>query len=148
MDAKKFSPGEITIMAAGVVALLFSFLTFYENPFTDEGFSAWDSGLFPTATLMVIFVVIMAVVVALTKFTAVALPDLPFGFTWPQVHLVLGFFAALYALAWLVVDKGVADVGIGFWFVLLACLAAFVGAVLLQREGSGRSTPSGPPPAA
>jgi len=133
-------------MAAGVVALIFSFFNFYKNTFTDNGISAWSSGLFPIATLMVIFVVIMAIAVALPRFGNVGLPDLPFGFSWNQLHLILGFFAALYAIAFLVVSKGGLDFGIGFWFIFVACLAALVGAVLLQREGSGRSTPSGPPP--
>ena len=55
------TPGEITIMAAGAVALVFSFLKFYKAPVGPGHVSAWGSGLFPVATLMVIFVVIMAV---------------------------------------------------------------------------------------
>ena len=85
------TPGEIVIMAAGVVALIFSFFDFYGA----DGFgkSVWGSGFFPIATLMVIFVIVMAVQIALTKFANVNLPPRPLGFTWEQIHLVLGFFA-------------------------------------------------------
>jgi hypothetical protein len=138
---KKPTPAEIVILASGAVALIFSFLKFFGVG--DFGVSAWGSGLFPIATLMVIFVVAMAVVVALGLF-GVSLPDRLVGFTWTQVHLVLGFFAALYAIAFLIVDNGGSDRKIGFWGVLIGCLGAFVGAILLQREGT---TSSGAPPA-
>ncbi|HEX9504378.1 MAG TPA: hypothetical protein VGA62_00065 [Acidimicrobiia bacterium] len=141
-DSKNPTPGEITILAAGAVALIFSFFDFYKSAsisvgnatYGGGGISVWSSGLFPVATLMVIFVVIMAVVVALTRFGNVALPDPPFALSWNQIHLMLGFFAALYALTWLIKSKGGVDFGIGFWFILIACIAALVGAVLLQRE--------------
>ena len=142
------TPGEITIMAAGVVALIFSFLKFYKAPVGPGHVSAWGSGLFPVATLMVIFVVIMAAQIALAKFTNVVFPQRVLGFTMTQIHLVLGFFAALYAVAWLIRSKGGADFGIGFWFVLIACIAAFVGAILLlrEREASPPAPPSPPSP--
>ena len=142
-DAKSPTPGEITIMAAAVVAVIFSFFDFYTFDVGTFSSSAnvWSSGLFPVATLMVIFVFIMGLQIALTKFANLALPDRPFGFTWEQIHLVLGFFAALYAVAYLLLSKGAASFGIGFWFILIACVAALVGAVLLMRE---RAT--APPP--
>lgn len=148
-ESKSPTPGEITIMAGGVVALIFSFFRFYSLPsasiagrsFGGGGVSAWSSGLFPVATVMVILAVISAVVVALKKFTSVSLPDRVMGFTWEQIHLVLGFFAALYAVAFLLVDKGGYDFGIGFWFVLIGCIASLVGAILLLRERTGSSSP-------
>ena len=76
------------------------------------------------------------------------LPTTVSDLRWEQIYLILGFVATVYALAYLLVDKGGLDFGIGFWGVLIVCVATLVGAVLLQREGSGRSTPSGPPPAA
>ena len=74
-DATKPTPGEITIMAGGAVALIFSFFDFYSYRQLrgSGGTSVWGSGLFPVATLMVIFVVIMALQVALTKFAHVNL---------------------------------------------------------------------------
>ena len=122
-------------MVAGVVALVASFLDFYTDPL--NGFSVWSSGLFPAYTLMAVFVILMAIQVALAKLTS-ARPEPPLGFTWEQVHLVLGFFAMVYAIAFLLTDRGVGtDLGIGFWGILVACVAAFVGAVLLRRERGG-----------
>jgi hypothetical protein len=138
-DRKSPTPGEIIIMVSGGVALIFSFFDFYsvDTAFGGNGISAWSSGLFPVATLMVIFVTVMALQIALTKFANVSLPERVAGLTWEQVHLVLGFFAALYAIAYLLVSKGSADFGIGFWFVLIGCIGALVGAVMLQRERTG-----------
>ncbi len=145
-DQRTPTPGEIVIMASGVVALIFSFFDFFGSDF-GGGRSAWGSGFFPIATLMVIFVVVMAAQIALTKLAGVALPDLPAGFTWEQVHLALGFFAALYALAWLIVDAGLLDRKVGFWLIFVSCIAAFVGAILLQREraAAGPGRPGGGP---
>jgi hypothetical protein len=142
---KKPTPAEIVIMASGAVALIFSFFKFYGAG--DFGTSAWGSGLFPTATLMAIFAAAMAVVVALGVF-GVSLPDRIVGFTWNQIHLVLGFFAALYAVAYLVVNTGLADKKVGFWGVLIGCLGALAGAIMLQREGSTSGAPPSAPPAA
>ena len=138
-NSKSPSPGEITIMAAGVVALIFSFFDFYQAPGGGFDANVWSSGLFPVAALMVIFVLIMAVQVGITTFASVNVPERPLGFTWEQIHLVLGFFATLYAVAYLLLDKGPFDFGIGFWFILIASVAALVGAVLLQRERAGRA---------
>lgn len=135
------TPGEITILASGVVALIFSFFDFYTVG--DTGANVWSSGLFPLATLMAIFVMLMALQVALTKFTRVTLPARPFGFTWEQIHLVLGFFATVYAAAFLLNDRGFAtSFGIGFWAILIACVTSLVGAVLLQKERAGRDGPT------
>jgi hypothetical protein len=159
-DSKTPTPGEITIMAGGALALIFSFFHFYTAPSTTFGgrtigggsVNVWSSGLFPVATLMVIFVTISGVLVALTKYANVNLPDRPLGFTWEQIYLVLGFFAALYAIAYLLVDKGGFDFGVGYWLILVGCIASLVGAVLLQRERAGSAYPgtagTPPPPSA
>jgi hypothetical protein len=143
------TPGEITIMAGGAVALIFSFFDFYKSDSITIGTrsigggsaNVWSSGLFPTATLMVIFAAAAAILVAITRFGKVNLPSPPFGFTWEQIYLVLGLVATIYALAYLLVDKGGLDFGIGFWLVLVGCIATLVGAVLLERERSTRSAP-------
>jgi hypothetical protein len=141
-DHRKPTPAEITIMAAGAVGLIFSFFDFYKvdaitlgsQSYGGASANVWSSGLFPVAALMVVFVIVMAAQVALAKFANVSMPRMPLGFTWEQVHLVLGGVATLYAVAYLFVDKGNASFGIGYWFILAGCIAALVGAVLLQRE--------------
>jgi hypothetical protein len=120
------TPAEITIMAAGAVMLVFSFLHFAGDR------NAWQSGLFPIATLLPLYGLIMALEIALTKFASVKLPESVLGFTWNQIHLALGAMAALMALGWLITDYG--DKQIGMWFEILGGIALAVGAVMLQRE--------------
>jgi len=130
------TPGEITILVAGAVALVSSFLDFYT--FGDNGANVWSSGLFPLAALMVIFVVLMAFQISLTRFTHMEITSRPFGFTWVQIHLALAFFATVNAVAFLLTRPGFGTSrGIGFWGIFVACVAALFGAVLLQRERTG-----------
>ncbi|MDQ1383921.1 MAG: hypothetical protein QOG65_1300 [Actinomycetota bacterium] len=125
-DRQSPTPGEITIMAAGAVMIIFSFLHFAADR------SAWGSHLFPIATLLPIYGLVMALQIALTRFASLNLPASVLGFTWEQVHLALGAMAALMAFGWLVTDYG--DKQIGMWFEILGGFALVVGAVLLQRE--------------
>lgn len=125
-DRQSPTPGEIVIMAAGGAMLLFSFLHFAGDT------SAWGRGLFPIATLLPAYGVLMALQVVLTKFAGVKLPASVLGFTWEQLHLVVGAMAALMAVGWLFTDYG--DKQIGAWFEILGGIALVVGAVMLQRE--------------
>jgi hypothetical protein len=125
-DRQSPTPGEITIMAAGAVMLIFSFLNFAPKT------SAWGSGLFPIATLLPLYGLVMGLEIALTKFASVKLPDRVLGFTWEQIHLALGAMAAVMAIGWLVTDTGSKQ--IGQWFEILGGIALVVGALLLQRE--------------
>src|SRR5882672_6915532 len=86
-DRQSPTPAEITIMAAGAVMLIFSFLDFATKT------SAWGSHLFPIATLLPLYGLVMAIHIALTKFASVKVPDSVLGFTWEQVHLALGAMA-------------------------------------------------------
>ena len=89
---------ELIIMIAGAVMLVASFLDFAFKT------SAWGTYLFPVATLLPLYGVIMALQIALTKFANVNLPDRVAGFTWEQVHLVLGLLAGFMAIGWLITD--------------------------------------------
>jgi len=129
-DRQSPTPAEITIMAAGAVMLVFSFLHFAGSG--SAGRSTWQSPFFPIATLLPLYGLVMALQIALTKFASVKLPDSVLGFTWEQVHLALGAMAALMAIGWLLTDYG--DKQIGEWFEILGGIALVVGAVLLQRE--------------
>ena len=125
-DRHSLTPGEIVIMAAGGAMLVFSFLYFYGDR------SAWGSHLFPVATLLPVYGVVMALQIALTKFAGVELPDSVVGFTWEQLQLTIGAMAGLMAIGWLLTDTG--DKQIGQWFEILGGIALLAGAVLLQRE--------------
>jgi hypothetical protein len=123
---KSPTPAELTIMIAGAVMLVGSFLTFAVST------SAWGTGWFPIATLLPVYGVVMALHIGLTKFANVKLPDQVVGFTWEQIHLVLGVFAGFMAIGWLITDTG--DKGIGLWLEVLGGIALATGAVMMQRE--------------
>lgn len=125
-DRQPPTPGEIVIMVAGGLMLVFSFLHFAGNT------SAWGTGLFPIATLLPVYGLLMAVQIALTKFGSVNLPGSVLGFTWDQLLLVVGAMAGLMAIGWLLTDYG--NKQIGAWIEILGGIALAVGAVMLQRE--------------
>ena len=139
MNNAKLTPSGITILVAGVVVLLGSFLNFYELSFfgETEGRNAWSGDLFfPVTIIPVLCAVAMALHIALTAFGSVSLPDRVLGLGWNQIHLALGFQAAIMMLAFLIQDKGGFDIAIGFWLMLLGSIALIVGAVLRQKEAA------------
>ena len=125
-DRQSPTPAEIVIMAAGAAMIVFSFADFASKT------SAWGTGLFPIATLLPVYGLVMALHIALTKYASVNLPASVLGFTWEQVHLALGAMAGLMAIGWLVTDLG--DKQFGEWIEILGGIALVVGAVMLQRE--------------
>ena len=143
MNQTKLSPANIAILAGGVVMLLGSFLTFYK--LLSFSTSAWGNGegfgVFGIATVVVLCGVVMAAQVALSTFAAnVTIPDKVLGLSWDQVHLALGFQAALMMLGFLIRSKGPLSFGIGFWLMLLAGIALLAGAIM-RVTGAG-STPN------
>jgi hypothetical protein len=121
---------ELIIMIAGAVMLVASFFDFAQIDV--KAGSAWGKYLFPIATLLPLYGVAMAAQIALTKFANVKLPEQFAGFTWEQVHLVLGLLAGVMAIGWLITD--IPEKGIGFWLEVLGGIALAVGAVMMQRE--------------
>ena len=114
-----------------------SFLTFA------FGNSAWGTFLFPLATLLPLYGVIMAAHIAVTKYANVNLPPRVFGFTWEQIHLVLGLLAGFMAIGWFVTNVG--PRGVGVWIEVMGGIALVAGAVNLQtraQHGSDRLTPA------
>ena len=134
---KKLTTAEIVIVVAGAAALIGSFLAWYDV----SGFTAnaWDEGLFPTYTWVAIAGVLMALAIVLPKFANVDLPSAVLGFTWLQIHLILGFIATLLVVSYLIGPGE--EFGIGFWLSLLAGIALLVGAVMLQREPAAAGDP-------
>ena len=96
MDSKRQSPSpaNIVIMAGAVVMLIGSFLKFFKAGSID--FNAWSTDLFAPVTLIPVLIgVVMAAHVAVETFGGPKLPDRVLGFTWNQLHLVLGGQATL-----------------------------------------------------
>ena len=144
----RLAPANIVILGAGVVMLLGSFLSFYEFSISIAGFSrsdsfsAWGSadsfGVFGIATVVVLCGVVMAAQVAIEAFArGVRLPAKVLGLTWDQVHLALGFQAAVMMVAFLIRAKpSVLEFGIGFWFMLLSGIALLFGAIMRVNAGT------------
>ncbi|MGI9033676.1 MAG: hypothetical protein ACR2HY_08355 [Acidimicrobiales bacterium] len=128
----KLTTAEIVIVAAGAVALLFSFFPWYTYGSSHR--SAWSSGLFPLATLVPILGVVMLVQVLVDKFSVVRLPSRVGDFTWEQIHLVAAIGAAVIVFCFLLLDRSPAGLGFGFYFAMLAAVALVVGAVMLRKE--------------
>jgi hypothetical protein len=138
---KNPSPGEIAVIAGAGVCLVFSFLPFYSGNLGLSNRNAWNAGLFPVATLIVVFAVAAAVLVVLVRFANVRYPADGFlGFSLNTLLLALTFFAAILAVAFLVVDRGVAyDLGIGYWFVLIGAIVSLVGAAIMMNEATTKA---------
>jgi hypothetical protein len=137
----KITPGEIVVMAAGGVALIASFLPFWDPDFGDS-VSAWGEGLFPVATLIMLYALAAGVLVALNKFANMDIAVM--GFALLQLVLVLAVAAVLLAVAFLILDTQGIDKGIGYWLLLLSSIASIVGAILMTTErksaGAGPGT--------
>jgi len=129
---KSPTPAELTILIAGGVALAASFLDFQRFTLLGNTTNAWGKYVFPVAALIPLYGAIMAVQVLLTAVAGLRIPERIAGFTWEQIHLVLGLFAGLLALAWLVTDTGKKP--IGQWLVIAAGFALAIGALRMQRE--------------
>jgi hypothetical protein len=128
---KSPTSAEWTIVVAGAVMLVASFLDF-QRIVVLGGASVWDEYVFPVAALLPLYGVIMAAQIAVADVIGLKLPRRVAGFTWEQVHLVLGLMAGLMALAWLVTDTGKKP--IGQWLEIAGGFALAVGAVRMQRE--------------
>ena len=113
-------------MIAGAVMFVASFLDFVGQS------SVWHSFFYPLTTLLPFYGVVMAAQIAIAKYAKVRFPPRVLGFTWEQLHLVLGFLAALMAVGWFVTDVGKRNAGL--WVEVIGGIALAFGAVNLQRE--------------
>jgi hypothetical protein len=152
VDNTKLSPANIVILAAGVLILIGSFFGFYKFDIPkstfgnltiggSKSFNAWSTGQFLIATLPALLGIVMAAHVALAAFAPnVSLPDRVLGLTWDQIHLALGFQAALMMVAFLIRSKPYTGFGVGFWLMLIAGIALLVGAIM-RVTGAGSTAP-------
>ena len=150
MGDKQLSTSDIIILAAGAVMLIGSFLAFYSvgsGKFSNDT-SAWGSGIFPLGWWPVLFGVLMALHVVLTKFANLKLPERILDFNWNQIHFVLAATSVLLMICFLLQKfpgGASVDKGIGFWLLLLGSIALVVGAVMRIQESPSTAGPSAPP---
>ncbi len=143
-EAKRsVTPGEIVVLAAGGFALIFSFFPWFKSNFGHQTVNAWDSGLFPLATLIAIAGTVMALQVLLDRVLTTSLPAAVGEFTWEQIHIFLALLAFLIVFCYLLVDKSGAGFDFGFYLELFASIGLVVGAFLIRAER--RALPVGAP---
>jgi hypothetical protein len=113
---------DIVMVIGGVITFIFSFLDFF------EGENAWATGLFPVTTIIAVLGLAMVVFVLLDLLAGFHLPDF-LTFTYKQMYVTWGIVAAVFMLAWLILDTP-ADKKAGLYLMLIGSLAMAVGAIL------------------
>jgi hypothetical protein len=144
---RKLAPSGMVILVAAAFMTLGSFLPFWKTDIpsgTDLGVfaaqfadkTAWtsDAFFFPVTILPVVCGVLMAVIVALTTFTTTRSRPRFLGFTWNQLHLVLGLQAAVMMLAFLLQKRGIFSWGAGFYLMLVSGIGLAIGALMRGSE--------------
>jgi hypothetical protein len=148
---KRLTLSDIVILVSGVVLLIASFLPWIDwgsrnlGPFAQQlqqlGLSldiptgkdnAWDH--FPGFLYPAIAGTLAAIYVVLTKLAGTRMGDNVAGFSWTQIHLLLGAWAVLSALAVALEDFSGADKSVGLWLSLGAAVGLLAGAVLRTGE--------------
>lgn len=144
-------PSQWVLMASGAVMLVFSFFNFVKVSGLggSKAFSAWSGdAFFPLSWWPVLFGVAVAVLVALTVFADVSLPNEVLTLTWKQIYFVLAFASFFILLGFLLVDvSGLFDKGIGFWLMFIASIGLVVGSVMELQDKSSTAGPSRQGPA-
>ncbi len=130
---KQLTPAEITIVAAGAVTFVFSFVTWFDFGVFGGSTNGWDS--FPLFTYAALCGLAMAAHVLAVKLGGVELPPQVLGFTWPQIHIVLGLIAVLDTFGVFIAGN---DAKLGLIISLLGSIGLLVGAVMLRNERAGR----------
>jgi hypothetical protein len=130
---KQLTPAEITIVAAGVVTFVFSFVKWFDFGVFGGTTNGWDS--FPLFTYAALCGLVMAAQVLAVKLGNVDLPQQLLGFTWPQIHIVLGLIALLDTLGVFIAGD---DAKLGLIVSLLGSIGLFVGAIMLRNERPAR----------
>jgi hypothetical protein len=142
-------PGQIVLMASGVLMLIFSFFNFYDidlGGFGSKTAKVWSSdGGFPLSWWPVLFGVAIAVLVALTVFANISLPSDILGFTWKQIYFILAFTSFFILLGFALADSS--GKGIGLWLMFIASIGLIVGAVMELLDKSTTTGPSRQGPA-
>ena len=120
MDNRQPSGADWAIVAGGAVAFIGSF------PDSVGSTSAWGTGAFPILTLVPVYCLIVAGMVALTTFAGASPPARVLGFRTSQLYVVLGVFASVMAICWY---AAVSPRGFGLYLMIGGSIAVAVGAI-------------------
>lgn len=143
------TPGEIVIMASGAVVFVFSFFPWWKAGMFEH--SAWESGLFPIATLVPVGALLLAGHVVLDRLLKATLPKRVGDLTWEQVYVCVAIWVALICLGFAIQDRSFGlggsgfDLGVGFYVDLLGSVGLLVGAFLIRQERTAAVAAASPP---
>lgn len=160
-------PGQMVTIVAGLVLLVFSFLSFFEidgaaefreqcesipaelreqfaaecDAVSGDGMNAWSTDLlFPVGTWPTILGVVVAGITAAMAFANAKIPEV-LGFDNRQLLAGLAVPGAIIMIGFLIAGSPEGgSFGIGFWLLLLGSLALLAGTVMELLQG-----PSGSP---
>lgn len=125
---------------------LASFMPFYVagDEFDSVSVNAWGKGLFPLASFVALFGVVLAILSAVRAFGNVKVPERILTLDVKQQGFVLAFACVTIMLGYLVADTP--DKGVGFWLSIMATFALIVGSIMdLADSGSVPYGVYGPP---
>jgi hypothetical protein len=142
-------PDQLIVMAAGLLLFIWSFLAWYSSPGGTA--NAWSTatipGLVMTATWVPLLSLAIAALVAIRAFGS-GLPDRVWGFSWPQLSLMVGLFDVLITFGFLVanrtlvvgVNSGSLSLGIGLILSFITALAMLAGGILGHSRLGGNAS--------
>jgi hypothetical protein len=153
MDLQKLTVGDRVVVVSGVLLFIFAFFKWYGIDVGGQtaGFSGYHYFLF--GVIPVILGVAMIVLIGLSRFSDVKLPDIG-SLSWGVVYMILGGVAAALVLIKAITGDDYFSIDldrkIGLWLSLLAALGLAAGGFLKMRESDAAATPppATPPPTA
>jgi hypothetical protein len=131
------SRGEIVVLAGALAALIGSFAPWFSAPSGFSSPNAWDY-LAPISLYPLFAGIVSGGVAALRRFGNTTPAFRLGGYSWEQVHVLLGLLALLVGVGFFFSDRpGGLSYGLGFWLTFGGSIALFVGALIMQREPRG-----------
>jgi len=133
------SIGEKIIVIAGLLFFIDGFLPWFDYDVPGgPSRSGWSGDLSFLSIIAILAAVVMVAQIVVARLTAVQLPALPQGLTWPRVHLGLAGYVAFAVVIRLIVGESTgpfdADMAFGLWIAVILAAALAAGAFLLYRE--------------
>jgi hypothetical protein len=146
----KLSLGEKIILIAAPLFFIDTFLQWFKydlGPFGDITRTGWSGDFSFLTILAAILSLVMLAQIVLARFTSVALPALPQGFTWARVHLGIAAYIAFAVLIRFLLGESAggvdADRSFGLFIAVILAIALVAGGFLMyQEEQRGGSSAS------
>ena len=136
---KGLALGEKIILIAAPLFFIDGFLPWFDYDIAGgPSRSGWSGDFSFLSIIAILAAVVMVAQIVVARFTAVQLPALPQGLTWPRVDLGLAGYVAFAVVIRLIVGESTgpfdADMAFGLWIAVILAAALAAGAFLLYRE--------------